>query len=203
MTGLATTLLTLILMSLPSGVFAAVEVAPEALFKGCADLKSLRPTIVSRGAQVEFVNKTKKTVTLFSIDSKDVQREHVKLPPDKDASFNPARGEMDPRTGAAKNWENRVWKVVDGAGHCLGAFVASEHAKVTIREPEAAARDWGTRAAYDLVPTYGGLNNPSFDCFRRFEEYDLKKTQTLYTNAIIFCTALTSVIGYDLKRKYD
>jgi hypothetical protein len=33
--------------------------------------------------------------------------------------------------------------------------------------------------------------------------WTLTRQLVSYTNAIIFCTALTSVIGYDLKRKYD
>jgi hypothetical protein len=72
-----------------------------------------------------------------------------------------------------------------------------------LKEPAAAATDWGISSAYDAVATWNSLNNPTFDCFRRFPQYDMKKQQIIYTNTILFCTTLISIIGYEKKAHYD
>jgi hypothetical protein len=153
------------------------------------NLGGLRSVNHNQSITLTFLNKTKSAVNIVWINYNGGRQLYRTLASNQ--SFS------------QPSYVTHPWLITDGPGHCLGAFVALQSQGVVIKEPEEAAADWGIRAAYDAVGTWNSLNNPTFDCFRKFNEYDMKKTNTAYFNAVIFCTTLVSIIGYDRKATFQ
>jgi hypothetical protein len=162
--------------------------APE-LFKGCMDLAKLRSPASGQPATINFLNKTKGNVNVIGIDATGSQKQRGTLGPGEHLN-------QVTFIGAA-------WLITDDGGNCLGAFETTGSQGLILKEPADGALDWGIRSSYDAVGTYTYLNNPSFECFRTFPQYDMKKSMTIYTKAIIYCTTLIAIIGYDAKHQYQ
>ena len=49
----------------------------------------------------------------------------------------------------------------------------------------------------------GALNTPTLDCYRSFDEYDLKSAQVLYVNVQISCAGTLAYISYESRHQYQ
>jgi hypothetical protein len=179
---------TFVWLSLCSSAFAA-PAGLEDLFRGCSNLGSLRSAVANQPISLNVLNKTSRNINIIWINYQGGRQLYRTIGPNQ-------------------NWNQQTyvthpWLLTDVSGNCLGAFTTSQSQGVIMKNAPDAAADWGIRSAYDAVSTWGSLNNPTFDCFRRFPQYDMKKQQILYTNAVLFCTTLISIIGYDRKQHYD
>ena len=167
----------------------AAPVGPEELFSGCTNLATMRSPNSNQPATINFLNKTSTNINIIWIDFGGARKLYKTLL----ANQNLSQG----------TYIGHVWLVTDAAGDCLGAFRTTQSQGLIIKDAQDGAADWGIRSAYDAVGTWTYLNAPSLDCFHRFPQYDMKKSQTIYTNAVIYCTTLISIIGYDKKMHYD
>lgn len=183
------TLISILILAFGWSSARAAPIGPEALFNGCTNLGGLRSPKSTQPATINFLNRTKGNINIIWIDFNGAQKLFSTLAPNQNFNVNTFIGHS--------------WLITNSSGGCLGAFRTSQSQGLIIKEPEDAAADWGIRSAYDAVGTWTYLNNPSFECFRRFPQYDMKKTHTIYTNAVIYCTTLISIIGYDKKAHYD
>ena len=98
---------------------AMSAVPPDALFKGCTNLGSLRSVVANQSITLTFLNKTKSPIKITWINYNGGHESYGSLEPDQSVN--------------QQTYTTHPWLITDTSGHCLGAFVASQSQEVVIR----------------------------------------------------------------------